>query len=452
MNHEDTGIGDGEILAVSDVNREARQLLEQGLGQVAVVGELSNLARPASGHLYFSLKDANAQLRCAFFRQRQRGVRFQPENGVEVIAFGKISLYEPRGDYQLIVEHLDLAGVGALQREFDRLRGKLEQEGLFDADYKQPLPPLPRRIGVITSPSGAAVRDILTTLARRFPGIPVRVYPTPVQGHEAPAGLVNAIETASLRRDCDVLIMARGGGSLEDLWAFNDEAVARAIFACPIPIVSGVGHETDTTIADFVADLRAPTPTGAAELVVPDQAAWRDRLSTLDRRLQEAWQRKLTEYQQQIDWLERALRAQSPSTQLAQRASRLELARLRARTALEQRIVTASHALDQLRATLLRHSPSAALQIRQRRLVAARSDLRHQMTQRVTLTSNRVQLAARALNSVSPLATLGRGYAIVQSAESAAVLRDAAQVAPETEIDIRLQSGTLRAITKKAKV
>ena len=263
-----------EIFTVSDLNREARELLEGHFPLVWVEGEISNLARPSSGHIYFSLKDEAAQVRCAMFKMRNRLLNFQPENGQQVLARARISLYEARGDFQLIIEHMEETGDGALRRQFELLKHKLFEEGLFDESHKRELPSLPTRLGVITSPSGAAIRDILSVLKRRFPGIPILIYPVPVQGNEAPPAIIDAIKTAGIRKDCDLLILARGGGSLEDLWAFNDESVARAIYHCPIPVVTGIGHEIDFTIADFVADFRAPTPSAAAEYISPDQNEW----------------------------------------------------------------------------------------------------------------------------------------------------------------------------------
>ncbi len=272
------------IYSVSKLNREVRQLLESGIGQIWVQGEISNLARPSSGHWYFSLKDRDAQLRCAMFRARNGLCRFTPREGQAVIAYGRVSLYEPRGDYQLLIEHLDDAGLGALQRAFDELKARLAAEGLFATERKRELPLVPRRIGVITSPTGAAIRDVLHILARRFPAAAVLVYPVPVQGEAAAPAIVAALDLASARAECDVLILTRGGGSLEDLWAFNDERVARAILRCSIPVVTGIGHEIDFTIADFVADVRAPTPSGAAELVAPDGRAWLQKLSQIGAR------------------------------------------------------------------------------------------------------------------------------------------------------------------------
>src|ERR1700684_2080699 len=263
-----------DVYTVSRLNREVRVLLERGFGTLWVEAEISNFSRPSSGHWYFSLKDANAQVRCAMFRQRNMLCAFTVRDGQKVLVRARIGLYEPRGEFQLVVEHMEDAGLGALKRQFEELAARLEREGLFAAERKRPLPSLPRRIGIITSPTGGAVRDILHVLARRFAAAAVLVYPVPVQGAQAAVEIVAALEAAGRRAECDVLILARGGGSLEDLWAFNDARLARAIVASPIPIITGIGHEIDFTIADFAADVRAPTPSAAAEIAVPDAEEW----------------------------------------------------------------------------------------------------------------------------------------------------------------------------------
>jgi exodeoxyribonuclease VII large subunit len=313
------------ILSVSQLNRATSQLLAEHFMMVTVEGELSNLAAPASGHLYFTLKDANAQVRCAMFRNQQRRLNFKPENGKQVIVKAQVSLYEPRGDYQLIIEDLQAAGDGRLRQVYDNLKLKLSKEGLFDTAHKKALPVLPNAIGVITSATGAALHDILTVLKRRFAAIPVFIYPVTVQGEQAKYDISRAIALANERRDCDVLIVGRGGGSLEDLWAFNEEIVARAIFASDIPIISAVGHETDVTIADFVADFRAPTPSAAAEQASPDVAQWLSRFVQLESRLQQPIQRRLNQYQQSLDWLSKRLEQQSMQ-QLKQLKQRLATA------------------------------------------------------------------------------------------------------------------------------
>ncbi|NNG14391.1 MAG: exodeoxyribonuclease VII large subunit, partial [Gammaproteobacteria bacterium] len=274
-----------QVFSVSELSGAARELLEDNFPLIWVEGEISNLAQPASGHIYFSLKDPSAQLRCAMFRMKRRLLDFDPENGQQVLVRAKVSLYEARGDFQLIIEHMEEAGDGALRREYEAMKRRLRNEGLFEAAHKQAIPELPKQIGVLTSPTGAAIRDILSVLKRRFPSIPILIYPVPVQGQGATKKIAQAIELANIRRECDVLLLSRGGGSLEDLWAFNEELLAHAIFKSEIPIVSAVGHEVDFTIADFVADVRAATPSAAAELLSPDRQEWLARLNSLQRRL-----------------------------------------------------------------------------------------------------------------------------------------------------------------------
>ena len=391
-----------EVYTVSRLNREARVLLEAGLPPCWIEGELSNFARPSSGHWYFTLKDADAQVRCAMFRNANLRVRVAPKDGMHVLLRARVSLYEARGEYQLIAEHLEEAGEGALRRRFEELKARLAAEGLFDQALKRALPRLPRRIGVVTSPTGAAIRDILHVLARRFPAVPVLIYPVPVQGAGAAAEIAAAIRLASERRDADVLILARGGGSLEDLWAFNEEPVARAIRASSIPVVSGVGHEVDFTIADFAADVRAPTPSGAAEIVVPDRAEWRRSLLATAERLSRAWRRLGSRARERLAWLARRLELTHPRTRLAARAQRL----------------------DELETRLAR-----ALR---RELAEARA---------------RLAAAARTLNAVSPLATLERGYAIVSLADGR-VVRAARDVAPGDEVRARTAAGQFSATVK----
>jgi exodeoxyribonuclease VII large subunit len=412
-------------ITVSQLNRRAKSLLEAGIAKLWVEGEISNMARPASGHIYFSLKDEKAQVRAAWFRQRQRGPAVGFKDGDKVLAFGRVSLYEARGDYQLIVEELEPAGEGVLKRRFDALKKKLQAEGLFDGDRKQPLPDLPSRIGVITSPSGAAVRDIITVLGRRFPAVPIVVYPAAVQGDAAPGELLGALQAAVSRDECDVLIMGRGGGSLEDLWAFNDETLARAIAECPIPIVSAVGHEVDFTIADFVADVRAPTPSGAAEIVVPDRHDWLRRINVLAARIAHFGERAVEDRAQQVDWL----------------ASRMA-------AAIRRQILTQRHDLQTLRSELVQMSPAVSVQ----RSIAGLGSLQQRLAsatkQRLADWNHRVALLGRALHSVSPLATLDRGYAIVLDADGKAIT-DAAKTKTGDEIRAWLSKGELVANVTK---
>jgi exodeoxyribonuclease VII large subunit len=437
-------------ISVSELNRQVKTLLEQGLAKLWVEGEISNLARPASGHLYFSLKDESSQIRCAYFRQRQRGPTINLENGDQVLAFGRVSIYEPRGDYQLIVEQLEDAGEGELRRRFEALKKQLSAEGLFDADAKRDLPELPERIGIVTSPSGAAVRDILTVLKRRFPAIPVVIYPTLVQGDTAAVLISDAIATAVKRNECDVLILARGGGSLEDLWPFNEEIVARAIHACPIPTVSAVGHEVDFTIADFVADVRAPTPSGAAELVVPDQAEWIRSLTATAARIALLGRRYLEERFQTIDWLGRRLTQSSPAATVARQTGWLKNLQQILIGTMRHDIATRARKVEHVRSRLLQRSPAIGVQQSMHRLSALHQRLNGSATSRVARLNIRLRLATRALESVSPLATLDRGYAIVSVEETGAILTDAAKVKPGSDIRAQLARGTVKATVKES--
>ena len=429
-------------ITVSELNRRARALLEQGIARLWVEGEISNMARPASGHIYFSLKDEKAQIRGAWFRQRQRGPAIGFKNGDKVLAFGRVSLYEPRGDYQLIVEQLEPAGEGVLKQRYEALKRKLLEEGLFDEALKQPLPALPERIGVITSPSGAAVRDIITVLGRRFPSVPVVIYPAAVQGDAAPAELIAALDTAVRRDECSVLIIGRGGGSLEDLWAFNDETLARAIAACPIPVVSAVGHEVDFTIADFVADVRAPTPSGAAEIVVPSQREWLQRISVLATRIGRIGERAVQDRSQQLDWLGKRLVAASPAATLNRQRDSLRENTGRLVAAMRHQLLELGSVSRDLRGDLLQQSPALAVQRSLSRLAALHQRLAGSAHDALANKEHRVALLARALHGVSPLATLDRGYAIVLDADGKA-LTDAASVREGDTIQARLARGEL---------
>jgi exodeoxyribonuclease VII large subunit len=433
-----------EVFTISRLNREARALLERGLGSVWLEGEISNLSRPGSGHWYFSLKDEAAQVRCAMFRQRNLLVRFPVKDGAQVLARGRVSLYEARGEFQVVVEHLEEAGEGVLRRRFEALKQQLNAEGLFDTRHKQPLPRLPRRIGVITSPTGAALRDILHVLRRRFPAIPVLIYPVAVQGEAAPREIEQALQLADRRRDCDVLILARGGGSLEDLWAFNDEAVARAIFACSLPVVSGVGHEVDFTIADFVADERAPTPSGAAERVAPDRAEWLRSLAATGQRIALAVRRHLGDQRSALQVRAQRLARVHPGVVLRQHAQRLDELEGRLRLAGRRRLERASQRHAAAHALLLRASPALRLTALQLRLDAARRNLSRSVAARLGDSRQRLELATRALNAVSPLATLDRGYAIVSDA-GGRVLQDAAGLRPGDRVTARLARGRFTA-------
>ncbi|HKV96495.1 MAG TPA: exodeoxyribonuclease VII large subunit [Gammaproteobacteria bacterium] len=433
------------ILTVSQLNREARLLIEGGLPLIWVEGEISNLSRPPSGHVYFSLKDSAAQVRCAMFRARAGLLRFQAGDGLQVLVRARVSLYEARGDFQLIVEHMEEAGHGALQRAFEELKQKLAKEGLFDAAHKQPLPALPRVIGVITSPAGAALRDVLSVISRRYALARIIVYPVPVQGEGAAQKIVNMIRTAAARAECDVLILARGGGSLEDLWAFNEEVVARAIYACTIPLVSGVGHEIDFTIADFVADLRAPTPTGAAELVTPDADAWRRTLNDSGRRLLRVVREQLDALRERAAWCEERLQQLHPARMLRERAQRLDELELRLKQSLRSGLQARGALFTGLRARLHQHSPAQALAALRSRGEALTQRLHFAILRHLAEVRSRLDIAVHTLNSVSPLATLERGYAIVSDAMSGTVIASVRQAHKGQEILARLADGHLSA-------
>lgn len=436
------------ILTVSQLNRAANQLLGDYFFSVRVEGEVSNLSLPSSGHWYFSLKDANAQIRCAMFKNQQRRQTVKPENGKHVVVKGQVGLYEPRGDYQLIVESIEAAGDGVLQRAFEDLKLKLASEGLFAGDHKKTLPTLPRCIGVITSPTGAAVKDILTVLKRRFPAIPVIIYPVAVQGNEARHEIAKAIATANIGRRCDVLIVGRGGGSLEDLWAFNEESVARAIFASEIPIISAIGHETDFTIADFVADVRAPTPSAAAELAAPDQAAWLAGFAELESRLINRFQQHQQQRRQKLTWLTGRLQQQHPGQRLMRNAQRLDELESRLLQALRGQLQRKHGRLETRIATLSLHNPGLKLASLRQRQDFLSQRLRAAIKLRIEKSQQKFLQSSQTLHAVSPLATLNRGYALVTANATGEIVRSASQVKTNDRLDIRLAKGKISSQVK----
>jgi exodeoxyribonuclease VII large subunit len=438
-----------DIYSVSRLNREVRVLLERGFGSLWLEGEISNFARPSSGHWYFSLKDATAQVRCCMFRQRNMLAAFAAKDGQKVLVRARIGLYEPRGEYQLVIDHIEDAGVGALKRQFEQLSAKLSAEGLFAAERKRPLPVLPKRIGVITSPSGAAIRDILHVLARRFAAVPVLIYPVAVQGAAAAGEITAALRLAGARAECDVLILARGGGSLEDLWAFNDEALARAIVASPIPVISGVGHEVDFTIADFAADVRAPTPSAAAELVVPNGEEWLLALRRSHARLIRAVNRRIESRRERLRWLMGRAALVSPVARLSQQSQRLDELETRLARSWRQILADRRSSLREYQTRLWQASPVARLQTTIARHAALSARLRAAGSESLRRARQRLLPLVRTLNAVSPLATLDRGYAIV-SIEGGAILRNAADAPPGMLIEARLATGTIRAKVEKS--
>jgi exodeoxyribonuclease VII large subunit len=431
-----------QILTPSTLNRLVRDLLEDALPMVWIEGELSNLSRPVSGHLYFTLKDAGAQVRCAMFKPKTVRLRFKPTDGMKVLLRARVGLYEPRGEFQLVAEQMEPAGEGALQREFEQLKARLNADGLFDVARKRELPTYPRRIGVITSASGAAIRDVLSVLARRWPLTDVELLPVPVQGREAPPAIVAMLRKASASARYDVLLLTRGGGSLEDLWAFNDEAVARAIHASAVPVVSAVGHEIDFSIADFVADLRAPTPSAAAELLVPDAADAKRHLRQLGQRLAILQQRRLQGLTQRSDHLLARLQAQRPQARLAHDRERLSYLHRHLLAVLREHRQARQQRLQRAQMRLLTQHPKQQLRQLRLRLLEQERRLRRAIDLRLQRETVRSQHAGRALHAVSPLATLDRGYAILFDA-AGKVQRSAQGLAAGTPLRARLADGEL---------
>ncbi len=433
---------DRSVFTVSELNSAVKGLLEQSFAWIWVEGEISNLAAPASGHLYFTLKDAGAQVRCAMFRGRNRGLGFRPENGSQVLVRCKVSLYEVRGDYQLIVDRMEEAGAGALQRKFEELKRKLAAEGLFSDEHKQAIPDMPRCIGVITSRTGAAIRDVLSVIARRFPAVPVRLFPVAVQGEESAPAICRAFELAEQYGACDVLLLVRGGGSLEDLWSFNEESVARAIYNCPVPVVSGVGHEVDITIADFVADLRAATPTAAAESVTPDQQAWMQTLDWYQSRLQQLTLDRISRTAERLSWLRTRLAQQHPLAILQRLGQRIADMDTRLRITMEYRLRAASDRIQHLHMKLLAHSPAARLRDYRTTIERLQRQAEFRIRSVLQLYGSRLGKAASTLNAYSPLQTLSRGYSITTTADGQAIT-NADRVAVDELINTRLHAGRL---------
>ncbi|GMQ84422.1 MAG: exodeoxyribonuclease VII large subunit [Gammaproteobacteria bacterium] len=432
-----------DVYSVARLNREARNLLESGFPRLWVEGEISNLARPASGHLYFTLKDARAQVSCALFRNRAIRLSFAPENGTQVLIQAQVSLYEARGNYQLIVNHMEEAGDGALRRAFEQLKNQLHREGLFDAEHKRALPDLPRCIGVITSPSGAAIRDVLTVLGRRFPAIPVIIYPTQVQGEGAARQIVSAIHMAETRAECDVLLLTRGGGSLEDLWPFNEEAVARAVYACRIPVVSAVGHEIDFVISDFVADQRAATPSAGAELLSPDQNELVTLVRQLESRLQAHTRQRLKSCGDQLGWLVRRIGQTHPGRQLHQQAQRLD--ELEARLGRARKFLASRQqaGLDAIRSRLAQCSPQQRLQRLLNQATQLAQRLEYCINTQVSYRREKLAVLSRALDTISPLATLQRGYSITLQQIDGSVVNSVQQVHSGDTLETRLARGRI---------
>ncbi|MBK8454222.1 MAG: exodeoxyribonuclease VII large subunit [Thiofilum sp.] len=428
------------ILTVTELNNEVNQLLKQALPTLWVEGEISNLVRASSGHYYFSLKDEKAQLRCALFKGRS--LSFKPENGQQVLALGSVGLYEPRGDYQFVVSQLEMAGVGALQIQFEALKRRLNEEGLFASEHKKALPLIPKTIGVITSPTGAAIRDILQVLRRRCPQIPIFIYPVLVQGSLAAEQIVRALAQANHDQRCEVLILARGGGSLEDLWPFNEETVARAIDNSVIPIVTGIGHEIDFTIADFVADRRAPTPSAAAELVGPETAVWFNTVQQWQTRLNRSMTRLLQAQVQALHQLHKRLAPQNPLNQLQQKAQRLDELEQRLAANLVRLVERKGLAFNALHQRLRAQSPTQAMDHAQEQVAQLHQQLQRRMVRYLEQQRAQLQVLAAQLQALSPLGTVARGYALVWTVDQRLV-RSVAQVKAADRIEVMVADGQI---------
>ncbi|HEJ0422931.1 TPA: exodeoxyribonuclease VII large subunit [Citrobacter koseri] len=435
------------IFTVSRLNQTVRLLLEQEMGQVWISGEISNFTQPASGHWYFTLKDDTAQVRCAMFRNSNRRVTFRPQHGQQVLVRANITLYEPRGDYQIIIESMQPAGEGLLQQKYELLKAKLQAEGLFDQQYKQPLPSPAHCVGVITSKTGAALHDILHVLKRRDPSLPVIIYPTAVQGDDAPGQIVHAIERANARNECDVLIVGRGGGSLEDLWSFNDERVARAIFASHIPVVSAVGHETDVTIADFVADLRAPTPSAAAEIVSRNQQELLRQIQSAQQRLGMAMDYYLANRNRRFTQLFHRLQQQHPQLRLARQQTMLERLRQRMNFALDNQLKRAASRQQRVLQRLNQQNPQPRIYRAQTRIQQLEYRLAENVRARLSATRERFGNAVTHLEAVSPLSTLARGYSVT-TATDGKVLKQTRQVKAGDVLTTRLSDGWVESEVK----
>ena len=431
------------VYTVSRLNREIRTVLEQGFASLVLTGEISNFIAPASGHWYFSLKDDKAQIKAAMWRGNNRSQSYRPENGAQVTVKARVSLYEPRGDYQLIVEHMEPAGEGQLKQEFDALKMRLAAEGLFSSAYKKPQPQNISRIGVITSATGAAIKDILTVLKRRAPQLEVIIYPAMVQGKEAHIHLINQIELANARNEVDILILGRGGGSLEDMWCFNHEQLARAIHNSDLPIISAVGHEIDTTISDYVADMRAPTPSAAAELVSPNTQELHSKVTQLINRLNNAFKHSIADKRALATQLQHRLNLCHPRNQLNQKAQRLDELSIALQQAMQSRLYQQERTLNNLTPRLMRQSPDKKLAQASHQLSQLQARLNQAIQQQLQQANNSLALQASKLDSVSPLNVLARGYSITKT-QQGKVVKSVGQIKTGDVLVTELVDGSVK--------
>jgi len=435
-----------QVLTVSQLNRKAKHLMESELGTIWLEGEISNFIHAASGHWYFTLKDSSAQIKCAIFKFKNRLINLSPKEGDKVIIKGKVSLYEARGDYQMIADYMEPAGLGNLQQELNALVKKLESQGLFSADKKKELPYLPRAIGVITSPTGAAIHDVLTVLERRCPMIPIIIYPTQVQGKTAASNIIAALQKAQHRNECDVLLMTRGGGSLEDLWSFNDEQLANKISQCPIPIVAAIGHEVDVTITELVSDLRAATPSAAAELIAPDQQSLWQKLDIHSQDLNNCINGKIYHLQTRLNIARLKLKDPEHSILQAQRQLAISIDRLR--NAFTNQIDSNRNQLERLSKKLAHFHPKEKLMRNRHQLEFMKNRLKISLQNTLQQQKNKLAITANKLNTLSPLSTLGRGYSITRDKKTNQVITKINQVTNKQDISIMLSDGEIECQVK----
>ena len=431
------------IFKPAQLNALARDLLESNFRQIWLEGEISNLSRPASGHLYFSLKDSSAQVRCAMFRNRAMLLPTPIKDGQLVLVRARVTLYEARGDYQLSVESIEPAGQGALQLAYERLKAKLDAEGLFAAARKRRLPLWLKRLGLITSPRGAAIHDVLSVLERRFPLLPIGLWPVPVQGADAAAQIQAALQAALGSGRYDAILITRGGGSLEDLWPFNDEALVRAVANAPIPVISAIGHEVDFSLLDFAADLRAPTPSAAAELLSPDAGELQRRLKVLAQKLHNAMRNRLQAAAQRNDTALLRLQANRPAQRLQQGRQHLLALSVRLRHAMQQRLATPAQRLRLAAHRLDRTGPQNRIALQRAGIAALQQQLHRHLQRSMDKRLSRVKQAGIGLNALSPLATLSRGYSILRDAQGRVILRPQQVIAGEP-VNAQLSEGQLR--------
>ncbi len=430
------------ILSVTQLNREAKYLLESSFPLIWVEGEISNLAQPGSGHIYFSLKDEKAQVRCAMFRNRNMRIKFRPRNGQKVMIQARVSLFEGRGEFQLIAEQMQEAGLGDLHKKFEQLKRNLESEGLFSADRKKAIPAYPESIGIITSPTGAAIRDILSVLKRRYPLAKVFIYPTLVQGETAAAEICKAIEKADADKKSDLLLLTRGGGSIEDLWCFNEEIVARKVFSCQTPIVSGVGHEIDFTICDFVADLRAPTPSAAAELVTPDINELAYKVDRLELKAKQLVTANLKNFESKLNLAAQKLEQQKPSNKIENNKRYIEHIRQKLEHMITFKISNYRQAVSLAEEKVKNNSPSIKIANLQTKVETLQARLENSIKNNIEFKQQKIESLARNLNAVSPLQTISRGYSVLESTDKH-VVTSTSQVNTGDIITAKVSDGEL---------